>query len=574
MPGNGLRGWPIEADLRPWQQRALAHYHGCTNQDYLLVASPGAGKTRVALRIGHDALFGGIVDILIIVVPTNHLEGQWAKAAAPLGLALDDDWANRQARLAADMHGIVVTYQQVAANPRAYRALCERHRALIIFDEIHHAAEGKSWGDALRQAFDRAVRRLLLSGTPFRSDNNMIPYVRYTNGHSQADFYYDYGSALAENVCRPILFPSFEGEMKWIPSRGSGMRHATFADDLSDAQSAERLKTALSVQGNWLPDVLRKAHARLLMIRQNGHPDAGGLVIAIDQDHARAIVRLLKESTGEEPEIAISDEPDASARITRFTKSTAMWLVTVRMVSEGVDISRLRVLVYATNVTDSEGFFRQAVARVVRMIKNLEEQIAYVFFPRDPKLLRYAQQIKDERDHQIDEACEQIAATPPSQIAEPPTVRAGGAFMPVMATAIPHDVIFESAAYSQTELAYAEAIAMRVGLSPQIPVELLARALREHTAMGGGPGAPLSAVQDMTEVETLQQQKRTLRRAIQGLVARLAEARGGSSEEYGRIRRRLYRLAQIEELDAATLEQLQNCISHLQRWSREERRES
>src|SRR3712207_8043511 len=49
-----------------------------------------------------------------------------------------------------------------------------------------------------------------------------------------------------------------------------------------------RLRTALSVEGEWLPDVLRRADERLREVRRS-HPAAGGMVIAVDQEHARGI---------------------------------------------------------------------------------------------------------------------------------------------------------------------------------------------------------------------------------------------------------------------------------------------
>src|SRR3954467_1570858 len=111
--------------------------------------------------------------------------------------------------------------------------------------------------------------------------------------------------------------------------------------------------------------VLRDAAARLAQVRAGGHPDAGALVVAADKDHANAIASRLESISGERPQLVTSDEPDASARIAAFAAGTRRWLVSVLMVSEGVDIPRLRVGVYAT-AARTELFFRPVVGRFIR----------------------------------------------------------------------------------------------------------------------------------------------------------------------------------------------------------------
>ena len=78
----------------------------------------------------------------------------------------------------AEFHGIVVTYAQVASHPTRHRVRTEGRRTLVIFDEIHHGGDAKSWGDSIVEAFGDATRRLALTGKPFRSDDAAIPFVR------------------------------------------------------------------------------------------------------------------------------------------------------------------------------------------------------------------------------------------------------------------------------------------------------------------------------------------------------------------------------------------------------------
>ncbi len=383
--------------LRPWQRAALARFEEGGARDFLAVATPGAGKTTFALTAARRALVARSVRRVVIVVPTQHLKHQWAHAAERLDIHLDPEWTVGYGGLPSDVHGIVVTYQQVAGMPLVFRDLCRN--AFVVLDEVHHAGESRSWGDGVRNAFEWAWRRLALSGTPFRSDQITIPFIRYHANVAQPDFEYGYGDALRDGrVVRPVYFPRINGRMEWTAPDGQ-VHEATFQDALTRDLSSQRLRTALDVSGEWLPVVLAQAHAQLVHLRERD-PKAGGLVIAMDQDHARGIAAILSRKLGVSATIATSDDPSATAKIGRFAEGSAPWIVAVRMVSEGVDIPRLRVGVYATN-TVTELFFRQAVGRLVRWNSHLRAQAAYMFIPDDARLRTFGGAIAEQRRHNL-----------------------------------------------------------------------------------------------------------------------------------------------------------------------------
>lgn len=390
--------------LREWQQEAFERFKIEDKKDFLVVASTGAGKTNFALYTAYNQLVNGYVDRVIIVCPSSHLKYQWSEQAHfTFDLNINPNYSNYNLLFEDDYDGVCVTYQQVVSLPEMYRLHCSRKSILIIFDEVHHAGDNLKWGESIKYAFEHAVSRLSLSGTPFRRDNNSIPFVRYEENQSKADFTYSYADALRDGVCRYIFFPSFEGEMQW-ESNGN-IVSAKFDDRLNQVENSRRLRTALSASGNWLKSVLKEADDKLNYIRSNGHSEAGGLVIAIDQEHARQISSLLYTITNENPILAISDDSEASNLIKHFSKGTHKWIVAVKMVSEGVDIPRLRVGVYASNCT-SELFFKQCVGRLIRIIPNIEEQNAYLFIPKDEVLVGYAKEIMNIRDHQLEEDIE------------------------------------------------------------------------------------------------------------------------------------------------------------------------
>ena len=368
-------------------------------RDFLLVATPGAGKTAYALTVAAELLARREVAFLTIVTPTEHLKHQWAAAAARFGIAIDSAYRNAQGRAGADFAGVAVTYAQVAAHPVLHRQRTENRRTLVIFDEVHHAGDALSWGDAVTDAFDPARRRLALTGTPFRSDANPIPFVTYTDEpgggkRSASDYVYGYGPALEDGVVRPVIFLAYSGEMHWRTRAGDELT-ATLGTPMTKDQIAQAWRTALDPAGEWVSRVLEAADKRLTEVRR-GMPDAGGLVIAGDHEDARAYAGLLRGLTGKRPVVVLSDDKTASKKISAFATSQDRWMVAVRMVSEGVDIPRLAVGVYATSVSTAL-FFAQAVGRFVRARQRGET--ASVFLPSVPVLLSYAAELEAERDH-------------------------------------------------------------------------------------------------------------------------------------------------------------------------------
>ncbi|MFW6693460.1 DEAD/DEAH box helicase [Streptomyces sp. MAR4 CNX-425] len=396
----GRAPWGTAGKLRAWQEAAMDRYLQSQPRDFLAVATPGAGKTTFALTLASWLLHHHVVQQITVVAPTEHLKTQWAEAAARIGIRLDPEYS--AGPVGRNYHGVAVTYAGVGVRPMLHRNRCEQRKTLVILDEIHHAGDSRSWGEACLEAFEPATRRLALTGTPFRSDTNPIPFVVYEEGNdgirrSSADYTYGYGNALGDGVVRPVIFLSYSGNMRWRTKAGDEVA-ARLGEPMTKDATAQAWRTALDPRGEWMPNVLGAADRRLTEIRR-GIPDAGGLVIAADQDSARAYAKLLKEITGHRATVVLSDDAGSSKRIDEFTASEDRWMVAVRMVSEGVDVPRLAVGVYATTIS-TPLFFAQAVGRFVRSRRRGET--ASVFLPTIPALLGFAHEMEVERDHVLD----------------------------------------------------------------------------------------------------------------------------------------------------------------------------
>jgi superfamily II DNA or RNA helicase len=579
---ENVRPWVYPKPLRHWQDSAARHvlagqYGGGT--DFLCVATPGAGKTVFALRVAYQLLTSGIADRVAVVCPTDHLTGQWRDKAHEVGIELQGDFRNPDGREAQDYQGVCLTYQQVASDPRPHRLNCQWKRTLAILDEIHHAGDQLQWGDKIRYAFENARYRLAISGTPFRTDRCAIPFVTYeTDGHgvrhSKPDYSYSYADALGDKVCRPVLFPSFEGHMEWF-WKGQE-RAAEFKDELPQDEARRRLRTALDLEGEWLPSIIEKADHQLTEIRDSGHRNAAGLIFAIDQDHARGIAQIVRRVTGIDPVVTISDDKDASDKIGQFALSTDRWIVAVKMISEGVDIPRLRVGIYATNVI-SELFFRQAVGRFMRFTPGIEEQSAYLYIPADAQLVEYATAIMEERDHQLMEEM-RFQDRSLQEWIDSRMEREERAYLfePASSSqAMADDVVFLGESYTGAEIAAAHDVREAAGIAfGMITDVLVARILKAADAMPKIIGPQ----QDMahTPEQSLEQRKDNLRKIARRLVTKYRQAlldNGACEEEadYREINRELNKAIGIPAIKDATEDQLKKRVSLLQEWTERER---
>ena len=273
----------------------------------------------------------------------------------------------------------------------------------MILDEVHHGGDALSWGDAVREAFEPATRRLALTGTPFRSDTSPIPFVDYEPDatgirRSRADHTYGYGDALRDGVVRPVIFLSYSGQMRWRTQAGDEVS-ARLGEPLTKDVTAQAWRTALDPDGEWMPAVLAAADTRLTEVRR-GVPGRRRPGHRHRPDRRPAPTRRsCSGSPGRRRSWCCPTTPAPRDRIEEFRAGEQRWMVAVRMVSEGVDVPRLAVGVYATS-TSTPLFFAQAVGRFVRARRRGET--ASVFLPSVPVLLGLAGELEVERDHALD----------------------------------------------------------------------------------------------------------------------------------------------------------------------------
>ncbi|MFP5379346.1 MAG: DEAD/DEAH box helicase [Vicinamibacteria bacterium] len=428
---------PPGPTLRGWQSRALDAMAEWREGSFLISAAPGAGKTIPSLVFAAQELRAGRIRRVAVVCPTSPLTRQWARAAARVGLHLLPDAPGL--RPPGDFQGVALTYARVAVGAAEYARTCSPG-TLVIADEAHHLGEDLAWGAGFKMAFSSARRWMLLSGTPFRSDNSAIPGVVYNGGECVPDVSYGYADAVRDGVCRPVTFVPYDGTLQW--QSGDDVIESSFSDvALSARERSRRYRTAISTElADGLPRILRAADERLR--RGGGHRDAGGLVIAADSEHAAQVAKVLREVSGEAPTVVVHTDPRAHQKLETFRKGTQRWIVAVNMVSEGVDIPRLRVGVYAT-AAKTPLVFRQIVGRFVRTQGGVAGERSYVFLPADALLRAHAAEVEDELRHvlrrpaeEAPEAFDELPERRRSERTEPE------AFVPLSADVAPQLALF------------------------------------------------------------------------------------------------------------------------------------
>ncbi|MEJ7798370.1 MAG: DEAD/DEAH box helicase family protein [Solirubrobacteraceae bacterium] len=506
--------------LRAWQEAALQRMSSWHDGPFLLSAAPGAGKTIPSLVYARGLLRADIVRHVHVVCPTTPLTRQWAETAGRLGVQLAPD--SDELHPPSDFDGIVATYARVGASAKRWASQCGE-RTLVIADECHHLGDELAWGEGFTRAFAATSRWLLLSGTPFRSDQCAIAGVRYEGGVAVPDVSYSYAEAVRDGICRPVAFIPYDGTLSW--QSGEDVIESSFDDVLSGREASRRYRTAISTElADGLPRILRAAHERLEEVRADGHRDAGGLIVTADGGHARRVAATLKQITGCAPVVVVHTDARAAQKLRAFGRGRERWLVAVNMVSEGVDIPRLRVGVYAT-AAKTPLIFRQIVGRFVRTLAGRPSECSYLFLPADRLLRMHAAEVEEELLH----------------VLRPP--------------ADPQEGLLDE--LSERRRTVAE--------QPDCFIPLAADVAPQLALFGGGPPPPVVKPPVVTEPEIEPpapafKQRARLRDKRHGLVKALAGLQGSTHRE---INTWLNRATGVAGVGDASIEQLERSVELL-----------
>lgn len=421
---------------REWQQRliqllrARLHDPDLRRRDVLLHAGPGAGKTLGALLGFQRLAREGHLQGLLVFCHRTSIARQWLQAAERLGLSLQA-WDPQQSDEQALRQGLLLSYQGAARHRERLSQLVAQHLHgrswLAVADEVHHLGldpeepEASAWARAFCDLAGPATLRLGLSGTPFRADALAFCAARRIRVDEQGEIV----ERIVPDLCiepqwliqagdvRPLEFRFQDGWVDHGRDGGSAPREVSdLAQECRESWRARNLRRAIQPGdgGGIAQRLLVQARRKLRQVRRD-HPDAAGLVIARDIDHARRITALLAED-GEAPLLVHSQDPEATARLAAFRAGESRWLVSIDMCTEGFDAPRLRVVVYLSTVVTRSRFL-QAITRAVRMdgeraeVEAIPREPSYVYAPADPLLISHARSWSRSEPYRIRNALAQ-----------------------------------------------------------------------------------------------------------------------------------------------------------------------
>ncbi len=407
----------LNKNLRPWQKDAISKCLNWfkKNNRFLINAAPGAGKTICASSIAKILIDGSNIDRVIVIAPRREIVKQWAeefKTITGRSMMKITNSSNEIEDLGIDL---CATWNSVQNLLDVFKSVCNSNKTLVICDEHHHAAVEAVWGDSAMGAFNEAKYSIVLTGTPIRSDGKETTWFGFDSEgliqHPQEGTYnLTYGQSVDLNYCRPITFHKHQGK---FTVKIDNDEQIQISDDNiygdSKIKQLDGIKKALDYYKlccnpkykNDKPDIdgyqasmIRVGLEKLEKI-QEIMPEAGGLVIAPNIYVAEYMSKLLHEITKEKPFLVHSGMSNSDDLISTFKTSKKDWIVSVNMVSEGVDIKRLRVLLYLPNA-QTELSFRQAMGRIVRTSGNNDLSRAYVVMPTHKIFEEYAKRIESE----------------------------------------------------------------------------------------------------------------------------------------------------------------------------------
>src|SRR6185437_6383595 len=412
-----------QISLRPWQSQAvrkalkwLVEIH--SDRHFLINAAPGAGKTICASVIAAKLLEKKEIDRIIVIAPRSEVVRQWADEFKIVTGRPMTKVTGAHAEIEDYGTDLCATWSAVQGLQDGFQQVCRTSKTLVICDEHHHAAVEAACGEKADSAFGDAKYVLVLTGTPIRSDGQETIWFAYDSdgklNHPEMGTYtLSYGEAVDLGYCRPITFHRHEGRFSVSLPDGenisvSGAANAELTPSLQRIrglqQALDFYKLACTPrylgdgispdQKSYQASMLEYGIAKLNDIRDT-IPNAGGLVIAPNIEVAEYMSALLEKLEHEKPMLVHSHMANAEARIASFKNTDRRWLVSVAMISEGVDIKRLRILVYLP-YAQTELAFRQAMGRVVRSLGEDDYSRAYVVMPTHRVLEEYARRVERE----------------------------------------------------------------------------------------------------------------------------------------------------------------------------------
>lgn len=411
---------------REWQGIMLTEYlageservaRSESGQDvFCLYAGTGAGKTKAAAFLAGKLLDTNAIKSIAFICPNHSI---LEKSVHDFRRYFDIGLTTKVSSVLRDgipgfSEGYATTYQQLIQEPSLHRRVTQKHAPMLaIFDEIHHLGDKTGWGDAAVEAFGPCPRVLALTGTPFRSDNRVIPFVHYEDRDDgslrrfRADHSYNLGKCIAHKVCRvpDIVLVTTEVEIRYPFDNGTEiLSDNDEAMSIEDAQQvlaasvAPRAKTRLAMLEMGLRTC--KVEGRKVVVSLGGATKAKTAAIDDARYHITEELKALGY-TSADYEVVVGKDKEARRKIAAFDKSDKWILISIQMVSEGVDIPSLSAMIDLSTITAKQTMV-QRLGRILRLRENDPHPMARAWLIDVPPKRAFAQEVVGEFKHEVE----------------------------------------------------------------------------------------------------------------------------------------------------------------------------
>jgi superfamily II DNA or RNA helicase len=413
--------------MRQWQQSCLDAFveHRTVKKKniFLFEACPGAGKSFMAAELTRNMVMveenedpNNRIDLVIVIVPWTSIQGDESN-----GMIQTFDVNNLKTRnrlmirgsrivsqpVPTDLDAIITTYAEAMCAEAIDTCKLWKSKGLklaIIFDEIHHANElDGAWGSYAEQLQALAEMTIVMSGTFFRTDGFPIKFVPYTaDGYPELSCpAYKYASGVRDRVVRPVSCRFTNVDLRCIEDDKGVSDTSLFSVSPMDKNLGKMMAEVFHPEGDCVRKLILDVDEHLTRTRRR-FPNAGALFTcrpgrgeSSEDKHVHQIAQKIRQYTGKEVVVVTHVDKNSEGKIAAFRNSYTPYLVAVNMVSEGVDIPRLRAIGFMRYIS-SEMMFRQIVGRSVRMTDDEDGTASMIFMPKFQLMHQFALNMEGE----------------------------------------------------------------------------------------------------------------------------------------------------------------------------------
>ena len=374
------------------------------------VIPPGGGKTILALAVLDALRKSGRIDAAVVFTPRlglcSQFELDWKSVRShfqpgAMGAIVHRENASLESLRA---FGYITSYQSLCADPTVHERFARRYkgRLAIVCDEAHYLGE-KLYGSGdttqaaklLAQLGENAAFKLVMTGTPYRSDENPIVFAEYDEqGRITSDVQLTYGDGVAQGFLRPFDATLFDGTLSQTRRRQRGGVAYYRTEEVELRYTSQQL-TKVATDPQFWEVAARHAYEKVKELQESWPPYCG-IAGCANQDHARQVVEYL-QSLGARCLLAVSDDSQAHDNLRLFKSGGRDMLVTVGMAHVGYDYKPIAVAAVLNGVREYN-WLDQFTMRAGRVLPNRPavEQTAWVFGMNDLAMRRYVNAKRDE----------------------------------------------------------------------------------------------------------------------------------------------------------------------------------